>query len=396
MLEFVFAGSVTIGKTVFTKWSVLRHFPSGKIANAHITSASASSLRGKENIPECEVEDSTKVADALLDVLAKATGQSQATTRSLRKAASLPVTEEDISHNFSLYNGAVAAFVGENPTSKRLHFHPAVGTMCSSLDDKPTKALKDFQGNGQGPSIKDIMLMVAESPPFKLEWIDMAAELVEFTVQQGGFPHRIVETLFSSKESAENFGALRASYSLHCLSMMFGVESGGAFVKITPRGLSDFQQNFARSGESTDKLRFAFGRWDMAMKPKSAEEWANAWSDKLNALIQGKDLSYNAVYSSIMSVIFKGKLVENDGAIGEKGDGHPSAAAGLSGYLLAASFSSQDPRLKTSVCQTSDHGPLDQSSGIALLPGASPGNVLSQTHVPNTQTLLFSIPGVRS
>ena len=74
MLEFVFAGSVTIGKTVFTKWSVLRHFLSGKIANAHITSAPASSLRGKENIPECEFEDSNKVADALLDVLAKATG----------------------------------------------------------------------------------------------------------------------------------------------------------------------------------------------------------------------------------------------------------------------------------------------------------------------------------
>ena len=198
----------------------------------------------------------------------------------------------------------------------------------------------------------------------------MAAELVEFTVQQGGFPHRIVETLFSSKESAENFGALRASYSLHCLSMMFGVESGGVFAKITPHGLVDFLHNFARPGESTDKLRFAFGRWDMAMKPKSAEEWANAWSDKLNALIQGKDLSYNAVYSSIMSVIFKGKLVENDGAIGEKGDGHPSAAAGLSGYLLATSFTALKTQDSRPVCvrrQTMD--PWTSQAELRCSPG---------------------------
>ena len=334
-LEFMFSGTITLEKSTFTSWSKLRAYLSKKIAAAAIVNAASS--RGKEN---SELGESAMVTSALAEALSKAT-QGAVSARSLCKGASLPVTEDDLLSSVQAFSDDIQAFMSQNALGKRLHFHASFGAMSSKVDDM----LKDFIGKNPETAceLKDILNMFGTALPLKLGWTEFAAETVEFSVREGAFPTTVVTPVFDSKETAEAFGSLRASYTINCLCSFFGEE--GDYIKLAGdklKGLQDFLARFAKPGTEMDKLLTAFGRWDMALKPKTVDSWAHEWATKLESLIASGDLSFLSIYKSMMAVVCKGKIVDKSEIEGLAGlEGVDSQSSGSFGVGCSAVHSSQ-------------------------------------------------------
>ena len=318
VFEFVFAGEVTLESTKFTAWSKLRAHLSKKLAKVSIVSSV--SLRGKENATGGTEQDD--VREALGKALAKATGCDTSTSRSLMKSGSIPVTEDDIAHSVQQYRDDLVTFLSKNALGKRVNFHPAAGSLFSSVDDcvrewrdKAVKEqLKAEKAGKPTLEIQTVFEYVSANFPIKLELIDLSAEIIEFTVQQGGFPSAPVDQAFTSKDQAEMFGCLRASYTIECLKALFLPEFGGEFADFISDDVKQVLSLFRIVSAETDKLMTAFGRWDMALKPRSYSAWASEWTSKIEGLTTLTPINYTNVHSAVMSVVFKGKLIDRQTA----------------------------------------------------------------------------------
>ncbi len=301
-VEFALAGDIVLNGKTFTSWSTLRAHLSKSIANASISSSS--SLRG-----EVQKEDEKQAMQSLLaTALSKATGK----TRTLMKGASIPVTEDDIIQNVCALKSEIVEFKSQNPPGRRLQFHPAAGGMMLKCHEA-IDAFKEENGGVAHITLAQLMTMIARCCPVKIAWTNLAAELCEFTLQQGGFPgSAVVEELFVSKEAAEVFGCMRASYVIHTLHALFCDEASELrdFVKHLA-GFADVVKLLAKPGQQTERLQLMLGRWDMSIKARSVEIWSDEWSKQLELFMEkarNRELDYNSVYTCFLQVVFKGKL----------------------------------------------------------------------------------------
>ncbi|CAK0868074.1 unnamed protein product, partial [Prorocentrum cordatum] len=323
-LLFCWNTSISICGKNFTAWSVLRP----KLAGA-ITSASVSGIRQSDSAATRGAGAASASADAsssepsaglsavgaaLLQVLGKVTGEDEVASR--RKlsghASPIPVTEEDITSSMAMIKDPITAFMQENPPSMRIKFHPSL-TQASM---KVEMAAQEFKNKSLGepkthPSISDLMKIIAAALPFKLEWMDLAADITEFTVQQGGFPGAAVSDLFADAQSTTVFGLLRDKYAMSMLHQL--VSEDGQFGQSSQNPASKHLFDIVMAVPPLDSSTFhMLGVWDMNLKAKSIDYWVQAWASLFDGIVKVENASpRDALWLAVekrAKGAFKGKL----------------------------------------------------------------------------------------
>jgi hypothetical protein len=297
-IEFALSGTISLQGKEYTTWSSLRAHLSKSLASAKIDSND--SLRGK-----VEVDEKSVVTNALASALAKATG-----ARVLTRNASVPVTEDDLASSAASLKEPLTAFIKQNPPGKRVQFHPGAGSMMIKVSDHLEVHMKESPG--EKISLTQLLMVVGGANPIPMGWTDFAAEVCEFTVQQGGFPSILnLVDVFSDKGCAEAVGCLRSRYVIHTLHALF-VDECSDFKKLAPSpGFVEVVRLCAVRDVASDRLQTIIGQWDMTIKARTVQDWSDHWVKKFESFIQvyGKgELTYGHVFSCFSQIVYKGKL----------------------------------------------------------------------------------------
>ncbi|CAK0837893.1 unnamed protein product, partial [Prorocentrum cordatum] len=302
-LLFCWNTNISISGMTFTAWSVLRPKLAGAITSANVSGikqsdsaatrgAGAASASADASSSESSAGLSA-VGAALLQVLGKVTGKDEVTSR--RKlsghTSSIPVTEEDITSSVAMLKDPITAFMQENPPSMRIKFHPSL-TPASVKVEMAAQEFKDksLSEPKTHPSISDLMKIIAAALPFRLEWMDLAADITEFTVQQGGFPGAAVSDLFADTQSTTVFALLRGKYAMSMLHQL--VAKDEQFGQSSQNPASKHLFDIVMAVPPLDSNLFhMLGVWDMNLKAKSIDYWVQAWASLFDEIVKIENAS---------------------------------------------------------------------------------------------------------
>ena len=300
-LEFAFTGAITIDKKLYTKWSALRAKLGSMIANAAV---SPSAFKGDEE---------AGVASVLAAALSAATGVATNAPKSSRTLAapksSVPIAEEDLALSLSEFADPMKEFLSKNSCEKKMRFHVAFTTLQATVDDKIQKLLKEYKGKESSLELIDVMMTIGSEMTIPLPWTEFAGDIVEFSVQQGGFPEKTVGALFNALDDVKSFASLRAQYAIGTLIELFSEDN--ALASITQFGnvqkvVSVFKP---MTSEKTKRLIGFVGQWDAALKPRTTRSWASSWVNRFDEVAKSPDINMTEVTNAFVStdIGFKGK-----------------------------------------------------------------------------------------
>lgn len=265
-----------------------------------------------------------EVSSALVGALNSAKGISVSAAMPKRglggPTRSFPVMEDDLATWMSVNGSEIKAFLDENPVTPKIRLQPAFLTMCRKLDNSSAELKHkvdqaDVEANLKFPSYEELFMIIGKCLPFALEWTDFAAEVVEFTTQQGGYPTDVVGALWKDGDAASHFGSIRSLYVLAALGELFGEDGIFAGFPVIGARMTKFLALLKpATSDNAVQLFKLFGEWDMKSKAQGLASWASGWASRFDDILplrSQSELSYVEIVTKMQSVSagFKGKVV---------------------------------------------------------------------------------------